>query len=179
MLTAILAAAMLDFAANWLAAHALLPVGPLLIPAGTFAFAASFVLYDLLRRRGGVLPTGAAMALGLAASLAYALAFGGGMGRIALAGLVALACSSTADLATQTVTLRWPLLRYVAASNAVSLALDSLVFATLAFPGNPHLGAIVAGQYAGKLAMTAVALPVLAATRRRFPTPAYRLAVAR
>jgi uncharacterized PurR-regulated membrane protein YhhQ (DUF165 family) len=178
ILVVILAAGALDFLANWLAAHALIPVGPLLVPAGTLSFAAAFVLYDLLRRRGGVLPTGAAMVLGLGASLAYATIFGGGVGRIALAGLVALACSSSADLATQTVTLRWPLLRYVAVSNAVSLALDSLVFAALAFPGNPHLGAIIAGQYVGKLAMTALALPVLAASRRRWPTPAYRMSVA-
>ena len=61
-----------------------------------------------LWRFHGLRPTLAAIALGFAASVAYGALFGGGIGRIAVAGLVALACSSTTDLLTQTVTLRWP-----------------------------------------------------------------------
>lgn len=177
LLAMVLLAGALDFAANWLAAHYLIPIGPFLIPAGTFAFALSFTIYDFLRRQGGITTAVAAMALGFAASIAYTLLFGGAVGRIALAGIAALACSSTADLLAQTVTLRWPIWRYVLASNASSLAIDTLVFSLIAFAGNPHLLNIVTGQYLAKIAMTAVAIPLVYAARRYSPASRYDLAV--
>jgi hypothetical protein len=169
MILVILAAAALDLAANWLAAHYLIPIGPFLIPAGTFAFALSFTIYDFLRRQGGIAPAMAAMVLGFVASIVYTPVFGGAVGRIALAGLAALACSSTVELLAQTVTLRWPIWRYVLASNATSLAIDTLVFSLIAFAGNPHLLNIITGQYLAKLAMTAVAIPLVYAGRRWLP----------
>jgi len=42
MVAAILLADLLDLTANYLAAHVLLPVGPFLIPGGTFVFALGF-----------------------------------------------------------------------------------------------------------------------------------------
>jgi uncharacterized PurR-regulated membrane protein YhhQ (DUF165 family) len=138
----------------------------------------SFCIYDFLRRQGGVRPAVLAMALGFAASIAYTLLFGGAVGRIALAGIAALACSSTIDLLAQTVTLRWPIWRYVLASNASSLAVDTVVFSLIAFAGNPHLLNIITGQYLAKLVMTVVAIPLVYGARRWFPAPTYRIGVA-
>jgi len=164
---AVALAALLDFSANWLAAHALLTIGPFLIPAGTFLFALAFTTYDFLRRQAGLRPTLAAIVLGFAVSVLYSVVWGGGTGRVALAGIVALACSSTTDLLTQSVTLRWRIWQYVGASNAVSLLVDTVVFTTIAFAAFPlevrlH---IVEGQYLAKIAMTIVSIPLVYAAR--------------
>lgn len=163
MIGAIAVAALLDFSANWLAAHVLLQVGPFLIPGGTFVFALGFTTYDYIRRQHGFAPTLYAIGLGFVASVLYSAVFGGGVGRIAVAGLVALACSSTTDLLTQTATLRWPVWQYVSTSNAVSLLIDTVVFTTIAFAALPvdvrlH---IMAGQYLAKIAMTIVSVPLV------------------
>jgi uncharacterized PurR-regulated membrane protein YhhQ (DUF165 family) len=167
MIAAIAVAALLDFSANWLAAHVLLQVGPFLIPGGTFVFALGFTTYDYIRRQHGFAPTLYAIGLGFIASVLYSAVFGGGVGRIAVAGLVALACSSTTDLLTQTVTLRWPIWQYVSTSNAVSLLIDTVVFTTIAFAALPvdvrlH---IIAGQYLAKIAMTIVSVPLVYSAR--------------
>jgi len=156
-------AALLDLSANWLAAHVLLSVGPFLIPGGTFLFAFAFTTYDYLRRQYGLSPTLWAIALGFMASVLYSVVWGGGTGRIAIAGLIALACSSTVDLLAQSVTLRWPIWQYVGASNAVSLLVDTIVFATIAFATVPISGRlhIIEGQYLAKVAMTVVLIPLV------------------
>src|SRR5215831_10742252 len=105
MVAAVTLAGLLDFSANWLAAHWLLILGPFLVPSGSLTIAFAFVVYAYLRRWHGLWPTLTAIVLGFSASVAYGALFGGGIGRIAVAGLVALACSSTTDLLTQTVTL--------------------------------------------------------------------------
>ena len=158
---AVALAGALDFVANWLAAHLLVPVGPFVVPGGTFVFALGFTTYDFIRRQYGLRPTVYAVLLGFAASVLYATLIGGGVGRIAVAGLIALACSSAMDLATQTVTIRRPIWQYIVASNAVSLLIDSVVFATIAFAALP-LGVrvqIIEGQYLVKVAMTVVSIP--------------------
>ena len=66
VVSAVLLAGALDFAANWLAAHYLLAIGPFLLPSGTFVFTLSFAVYDYLRRWHGLRPTLAAIALGFA-----------------------------------------------------------------------------------------------------------------
>ena len=167
MIGAIVLAALLDFFANWLAAHVLLSIGPFLIPGGTFVFALGFTTYDYIRRQHGLTPTIWAIALGFAASILYSGVWGGGVGRIAVAGLIALACSSTTDLLAQSVTLRWPIWRYVGTSNAVSLLIDTVVFTTIAFADLPldvrvH---IMEGQYLAKIAMTVVSVPLVYAAR--------------
>ena len=84
-----------------------------------------------------------------------------------MAGLVALACSSTTDLLTQTVTLRWPIWKYVSTSNAVSLLVDTVVFTTIAFaalPADVRLH-IMAGQYLAKIAMTFASVPLVYGAR--------------
>lgn len=160
---AVAAAAALDFAANWLAAHVLLPIGPFLIPGGTFVFALGFTIYDFIRRQYGLGPTLAAVGLGFVASVLYTAVWGGGTGRVAVAGLAALACSSTLDLLMQTVTLRRPIWQYVSASNAVSLLVDTVVFTSMAFAALPFAVRlhIMEGQYLAKLAMTIVAIPLV------------------
>ncbi len=160
---AVVLAGVLDFVANWLAAHMLAPIGPFLVPGGTFVFALGFTTYDFIRRQYGLRPTIYAVLLGFVASILYATLFGGGVGRIAVAGLIALVCSSAMDLVTQTVTIRRPIWQYVIASNAVSLLIDSVVFATIAFAALPldvriH---IIEGQYLVKIAMTVVSIPLV------------------
>jgi len=160
---AVTLAGALDVVANWLAAHLLVPVGPFVVPGGTFVFALGFTTYDFIRRQYGLRPTVYAVLLGFAASVLYATLFGGGVGRIAVAGLIALACSSTMDLAMQTVTIRRPLWQYIVASNAVSLLIDSVVFATITFAALP-LGVrvqIIEGQYLVKAAMTVMSIPLV------------------
>ncbi len=169
MVAAITLAALLDFAANWLAAHLLLSVGPFLIPGGTFLFALGFTTYDYIRRQHGFGPTASAIVLGFAASVLYSARWGGGVGRVAVAGLVALACSSTTDLLAQSVTLRRPIWQYVGASNAISLLVDTVVFTAIAFAALPpsvrlH---IMAGQYLAKIAMTLVSIPLVYWARSR------------
>ena len=173
MYALIIAAGLLDFAANWLAAHWLIPVWVFTIPAGTFVFTLSFTVYDYLRRWHGRGASVTAMALGFALSVVYTLAFGGAVGRIAVAGLAALACSSALDYLVQGRTIRWPVWRYVLAANGTSLLLDSLVFTAVAFAGLP-LGtraSIFAGQYLAKLMTTVASVPLVYAARRWRPTP--------
>jgi uncharacterized PurR-regulated membrane protein YhhQ (DUF165 family) len=175
----VLLAGCLDFAANWLAAHYLISVGPWIIPAGTLIFSLTFTLYDTLRRLSGRTATIAAIGLGFAASIAYSLMFGGGTGRVAVAGLIALACSGTIDLLMQSITLRWPIWQYVATSNVISLAIDTLVFVQIAFavlPPSVRLQ-ILEGQYLAKISVMLVSIPLVYFARNRLavarpaPTP--------
>ncbi len=165
--TAIALAALLDVSANWLAAHLLLTVGPFLIPGGTFLFALGFTTYDYIRRQYGWWPTLSAVVLGFVASMLYATVWGGGVGRIAVAGLIALACSSTTDLLAQSIALRRPIWQYVLFSNAVSLLVDTVVFASIAFAALPPEARlrIIAGQYLAKIAMTIIAIPLVYGVR--------------
>jgi uncharacterized PurR-regulated membrane protein YhhQ (DUF165 family) len=163
----VLLAGLIDFAANYLAANYLLSIGTFLIPGGTFLFALGFTVYDYLRRFHGLAPTGCAILLGFVASIAWAAVFGGGIGRIAVAGLVALIFSSSTDILAQTVTLRWPIWRYVLTANALSLLVDTVVFTFIAFallPLDVRLH-IVEGQYAAKILMTLVSIPIVYYTR--------------
>src|SRR5207244_13279014 len=109
----------------------------------------------------------AAIELGFAAAVDYGALFGGGIGRIDVSGLVALACSSTTDLLTQTVTLRWPIWQYVSTSNAVSLLVDTVVFTTIAFAALPPEMRlrIMAGQYLAKIVMTFASVPLVYGAR--------------
>ncbi len=165
--TAIALAVLLDVSANWLAAHLLLTVGPFLIPGGTFLFALGFTTYDYIRRQYGLWPTLSAVVLGFAASMLYAAVWGGGVGRIAVAGLLALACSSATDLLAQRIALRRPIWQYVLFSNAVSLLVDTVVFASIAFAALPPDARlrIIEGQYLAKIAMTLVSIPLVYGVR--------------
>lgn len=167
MVAAVALAALLDFSANWLAAHVLLAVGPFLIPGGTFVFALGFTTYDYIRRQHGLRPTLVAIVLGFVASILYSALWGGGVGRVAVAGLAALACSSTTDVIAQSVTLRWPIWQYVSASNAISLLIDTVVFTSIAFAALPLEARlhIMEGQYLAKLVMTLLSIPLVYGAR--------------
>jgi uncharacterized PurR-regulated membrane protein YhhQ (DUF165 family) len=170
----------MDFVANWLAAAVLLHAGPFLIPGGTFMFSLSFGVYDYIRRYYGTKPTVAAIGLGLSVSLLYAATFGGGIGRIAIAGILALCVSSPCDLFMQRLTLRWRVWSYVTASNAISLLFDTLVFTTVAFAALPApvRATIFEGQYLAKLAMLPLTIALVYLVRRGQASPRPQLAAA-
>lgn len=70
-------------------------------------------------------------------------------GRIALASFVAFAAAGAADTIVYHILRRQPKMQRVNGSNAVSAAVDSLVFPTLAF--GSLMPTIVAGQFLAKV----------------------------
>jgi uncharacterized integral membrane protein (TIGR00697 family) len=67
----------------------------------------------------------------------------------------------------------------VLVSNAVSTAVDSVLFVTLAFAGVLPVGPLVVGQYVVKMAVTALSLPLIYAVRAAPPAAGGYAAVAR
>jgi uncharacterized integral membrane protein (TIGR00697 family) len=159
--------------------------GPLVVPAGVFVYALTFTLLDLINERLG--KRGARQVIGTAfcANLllaAYAQltvwwpapAFFDGQPavervlgatpRIVVASLVAYLVASLADAEifawwrARVGGYRWV---RVLASNAVSTAVDSAVFVTLAFAGVLPVLPLVVGQYAVKMAVTLLSLPLI------------------
>jgi uncharacterized PurR-regulated membrane protein YhhQ (DUF165 family) len=65
------------------------------------------------------------------------------------------------------VTLRWAIWKYVSTSNAVSLLVDTVVFATIAFAALPPEMRlrIMAGQYLAKIVMTFASVPLVYGAR--------------
>jgi hypothetical protein len=59
----------------------------------------------------------------------------------------------------------------VLVSNAASTAVDSIVFVTLAFAGVLPVLPLVVGQYAVKMAVTVLSLPMIYAIRAGAPRP--------
>lgn len=139
------------------------PVGfGLAAPAGVYFAGLAFTLRDLLQDTGGKRAVIAAILTGAVVSLAF------GDGRIAAASAAAFLLSELADFAVYTPLRRRGLLKAVAASNAVGLVVDSIVFLTLAFGSL----AFLPGQVIGKTWVTLAALPLLAALRARRAVPA-------
>lgn len=161
----------LTFLSNYLA-QTLVPVGPFLIALGTFTFAISFTLFDYIRRSYGLAATLTAIFASVVASLVYSLSFGGGMGQIAIASLIALACSGTVDTTLQTYWLNAPLWKLVLFTNVFSLAVDTLVFCPIAFWQVLPAGDMVmlmTGEYLAKMVMSIVAIPMIYGVRRYGP----------
>jgi queuosine precursor transporter len=146
------------FLANWLlATFGLVPVGfGLLAPAGVYAAGLTFTFRDLVHDGLGRGWTFGAIVAGAALSALVSPQF-------ALASGAAFLLSETADLLVYTPLRRRHWLGAVAASNTVGLAVDSALFLTLAFGSL----AFLPGQLLGKLWMTALAVGVLWAVRRR------------
>jgi hypothetical protein len=155
-------------AANWLIGHAgtacapggpcLIPVAPgVMAPSGVIMAGSALVLRDLLQRR-----------LGLAAS-SLAILAGAGLSALlappalVIASLAAFLLSEFADLAVYTPLARRRLIVAVAASGAVGLVVDSIVFLWLAFGSLEFLP----GQIVGKAWMVLLSLPLVAWLRRR------------
>ncbi len=155
-------------AANWLIGNAgtvcvpggpcLVPVAPgVMAPSGVLMIGLALVLRDLVQRRLGVGWAAGAVLAGAALSAFLAPP------ALVVASAVAFLLSEFADLAVYTPLQRRRLVLAVAASGAVGLVVDSLVFLWLAFGSLDFL----AGQVIGKAWMVVVALPFVQALRRR------------
>lgn len=145
-------------AANWaIATFGAVPVGfGLMAPAAVWFAGLAFTLRDLLHEAAGRWAVLAAIIVGAglsAAAATTAMAFASG---------VAFAVSELADLAVYEPLRRRRWMVAVAASNAVGLVVDSLLFLWLAFGSLTFLP----GQIVGKAWMTLGAVAVLAVWRR-------------
>jgi uncharacterized PurR-regulated membrane protein YhhQ (DUF165 family) len=155
-------------AANWMIGHVgtvcapngpcLIPVAPgVLAPSGVVTVGLALVLRDLVQRRLGA--EAAIVAILIGAGLSAWLA----PPSIVIASAAAFLLSELADLAVFTPLQRRGLVRAVAASSAVGLVVDSIVFLYLAFGSLDFL----AGQVIGKAEMALLVLPFVAWLRRR------------
>src|SRR5262245_63627297 len=157
----------------------------IVVPAGVFIYALTFTLLDLINERLG--KRGARQVIGTAfcANLllaAYAqltvwwpapaffdgqqavVRVLGATPRIVAASLIAYLVASLVDAElfawwrARVGGYRWA---RVLVSNALSTAVDSLVFVTLAFAGVLPVLPLVVGQYLVKMAVTVVSLPLI------------------
>jgi uncharacterized PurR-regulated membrane protein YhhQ (DUF165 family) len=155
-------------AANWLIGHAgtvcvpngpcLVPVAPhLMAPSGVTMAGIALVLCDLVQRRLGIAAASLAILAGAALSALLAPP------ALVVASASAFLLSEFADLAVYTPLVRRGLIVAVAASGAVGLVVDSIVFLWLAFGSLDFL----AGQIVGKAWMVLISLPLVAWLRRR------------
>jgi queuosine precursor transporter len=147
--------------ANFLVARfGTVPVGfGLAAPAAVYAVGLALTLRDVSQLELGRVPVIVAIIVGAGLSFLVAPSF-------ALASGAAFLFSEFADFAIYTPLERrnWPLA--LAASNAVGLVIDSLIFLWIAFGSL----AFLAGQIVGKAEMTLAALAVLAVIRGRLLT---------
>ena len=154
-------------AANWMIGNlgsfcvpngpCLIPVAPgIMAPSGVLMIGLALVLRDLVQRRLGLTWAFAAIAAGVVLSAALAPP------ALVLASAAAFLLSETADLAVYTPLQKRGLVLAVAASGAVGLVVDSVVFLFLAFGSLDFL----AGQILGKAWMVLLALPLIHWLRR-------------
>lgn len=146
-------------AANLLVTYAPpVPIGfGFFAPAGVLVAGLAFTIRDLLDDAGGRWWVLGSILTGALVSLAM------GSGRVAIAGAAAYLVSETADWLVYRAVHRRGRIAAVAASGAVGLLLDSIVFLTLAFGSLLFLP----GQILGKLYALAASVAVLAVLRRR------------
>lgn len=146
------------FLANWaIATYGLVPVGPgLIAPAGVYFAGLAFTFRDLAQDRLG-------RGWIVAAIIAGALLSGLVSEKFAIASGIAFLISELLDFAVYTPLRKRNWLGAVAASNAVGLVADSIVFLWLAFDSLQYLP----GQVVGKAWMTLLAVAVLWMLRRR------------
>jgi uncharacterized integral membrane protein (TIGR00697 family) len=182
-----------EIIANVTATKPVLLPGGVVVPAAVFIYALTFTLIDLVNERLGkggaraVVYTAFMANLLLAAYVQFAVwlppapfygaegqaAFQSVLGstwRIVLASLAAYLASSLIDVHVfawwreRVGRLKW--LR-VLASNAVSTLVDSVAFIVLAFAGVMPVWPLIVGQYAVKMAVTVVSVPLIYAVRGR------------
>lgn len=149
--------------ANWLVnTYGVVPVGfGLSAPAGVYAVGVAFTLRDITQRLLGLPATLVAIVIGIGLSCAVSP-------RLALASGVAFGVSELVDLSIYTPLNRDRFVLAVVASNVVGAAVDSILFLWIAFGS---LG-FFRGQMVGKLAMTALAVPIVWRVRRALPVHA-------
>lgn len=154
--------------ANWLIGNVgteCVPDGPCIIPvwpgivapSGVLAVGAALVLRDMVQRRLGLRWAFAALIVGAALSGLVAPA------AWVVASVAAFIVSEAADMAVFTPLQRRGLVLAVFASSVVGLAVDSMIFLSLAFGGLDFL----AGQMIGKSWAILLALPLVHALRLR------------
>lgn len=154
--------------ANWLIGHVgtvcpqaspcLIPVWPgLLAPSGVLAIGLALVLRDLVQRRLGLAWAVAAIAVGAVLSGLVSPP------ALVVASVAAFVLSELADLAVYTPLQRRGLVLAVIASGVVGIAVDSVLFLSLAFGSLDFL----AGQILGKGWALLAALPVVHWLRKR------------
>ena len=154
--------------ANWMVSNVgtvcvpdgpcLLPVGfGLTAPSGVLLVGLALVLRDLVQRRLGLWAAVLAILVGSVLSASVAPA------SLVVASAAAFLLSETVDLAVFTPLQRKGLVLAAAASSAVGLVADSVVFLYLAFGSLDYM----TGQILGKVWMVAAALPLIHFLRRR------------
>ena len=159
--------------ANWMIGHVgtvcvphgpcLVPVAPgVLAPSGVLTVGVALVLRDVVQRCLGFRFGLIAIAAGTLASALIAPA------SLVVASGVAFAISELADCAVYTPLQQRRLMLAVIASSLVGLAVDSVVFLTLAF----HSLEFLPGQIIGKVWAVLFALPLVSLLRRVTPAPA-------
>lgn len=146
-------------AANWAVTHyGAVPVWPgLLAPAGVYAVGLALVLRDFAREAAG--RAAVVAAIGAGAVLSWWLA----APELAVASAAAFALAESLDYAVYEPLRQRGLPVAMAASNAVGMLADSLLFLWLAFGSL----AFLPGQLVGKAWMTVAAIMVLTAWRAR------------
>lgn len=172
-------------------------LGPLAVPAGVFIYALTFTLLDLINEQVGragarrVIATafGANLLLAGYTQLTVSLpappffdgqdAFARVLGatpRIVAASLLAYVAAALTDaelFAWWRTHIGGPRWLRVLVSNAVSTGVDSVLFVTLAFAGTLPVVPLIGGQYAVKMAVTLVSLPLIYLIRSATPGPGF------
>ena len=145
-------------AANWaVERYGIVRVGfGLTAPAGVFFAGLAFTLRDVTQLTLGKRIAIAAIVVGTLVSLLVST-------RFALASGTAFLLSELADFFVYTPIQRAAFVPAVVVSNVVGAVVDSAIFLQLAFDSLEFLP----GQVVGKLLMTAAALPIVWAGRRR------------
>lgn len=128
--------------------------------AGTYLAGATFVLRDLIQDQAGKAVIAGLIVAGALVSMVLASP------QIAVASGVAFLLSEAADLAVYTPLRRRGYIRAAVASNLVGSLVDTVVF--LAIAGFP-IWSSLPGQMAGKLAVTAAVVIIVAGVRRALP----------
>ena len=167
------------------AANKPVSVGGIVAPGGVFIYALTFTLIDLLNERLGAGGARKVVVAAFIANVLFALyaafivalpappyyagqeAFASVVGatpRIVSASLFAYLVSSMIDVEVFALWKRRiggrPGVR-VLVSNAVSTAIDSALFVVAAFAGSLPLLPLILGQYALKMAVTVVSIPLI------------------
>lgn len=166
-------------------------IGSMQVPAGVFIFALSLTLIDLINERLGKQRArhvvygafAASFLLAIYSQFAIALppapfyegqeAFAGVLGstwRIVIASLTAYIVASLIDVEV----FAWWRQRFgryrwarVLASNTISTLVDSVLFISIAFAGVYPVLPLIGGQYAVKMGITVVSIPLIYLIRAR------------
>ncbi len=158
-------------------------VGPFVVPAAVYIFTLTYTLLDLINYILGSREARRVVFAGFAANLllaAYSLlavylppapfwpgqaGFAQVLGatpRLVTASLLAYLISSNIDVSAYAwLSRRAAPWARVLLSNAVSLAADTIIFITIAFAGQTALLPLMLGQYAVKMAVTVISVPLI------------------